>query len=177
MITLGECRVLSLLSFCGNQEGTQTTFMSWRILAKVSDHGRYLLNVRVTLTVHMYVAVNVANSVRFGARGAPQKIPAPHRTAGRGGGSFFFRPAPCPVFASPRKVPVPGPRFLRGTVRGPANCSQFRAGDAYFRRMLSNKHTPDRQGWRIFTIRRLLSTGNEDHRRILGSKNTPDPQS
>ena len=103
---------------------------------------------------------------------------SPPRTALRGGagGLFFFTPprAPSgaphfrgPVFASHRKFPVPGP----------ANCSQFRAGNANFRRMLSNKHTPDRQGWRIFTIRRVLSTGNADYRRILGSKNTPDPQS
>ena len=115
----------------------------------------------VTNTSQASIRDRVTCSVRSGARGAPRKIPAPHRTAGRGGGSFFFHPAPCPVrgpalpgprfcnfrgpfFASPRKFPIPGPCFLRGTVRGPANCSQFRAGKANFRRMLSNKHTPDR---------------------------------
>ena len=102
--------------------------------------------------------------------------PAPHCGAGRG--IFFFRPAlPGPRFRFPPQIARSGARFLRGTIQGPANCSQFRAGDADFQRMLSNKHTPDRQGWRIFTIRCLLSTGNADHRRILGSKNTPDPQS
>ena len=115
----------------------------------------------------------------------PAKNPRPALHCGAGRGIFFFLPRPVPrfcgfqgpIFASPHKFPVLGPRFLWGTVRGPANCSQFRAGDAYFWCMLSNKHTPDRQGWRIFTIWHLLSTGNADHQRILGSKNTPDPQS
>ena len=134
--------------------------------------------------------------VVFASGHAGPRKKSPPRTALRGGAGdlFFFAPprAPSraphfqgPVFAvsggpfslPPRKFPVPGPRFLWGTVRGPANCSQFRAGDAYFRRMLSNKHTPDRQGWGIFTIRRLLSTGNADHWRMLVSKNTLDLQS
>ena len=105
---------------------------------------------------------------------------------GRGGPPFIL----LPVFTG---VPILRMAHFRGPIfavsgapfllppanspfRGPANCCQFRAGDADFRRMLSNKHTPDRQGWRIFTIRRLLSTGNAHHRRILGSKNTPHPQ-
>ena len=65
LITLGECRVLSLLSFCGNQEGAQSTFISWRSLANVSDHGRYLLNARVPLMAPVCVAVNVAKNSCF----------------------------------------------------------------------------------------------------------------
>ena len=45
--------------------------------------------------------------------------PAPHRTAGWGGGSFFFRPAPCPV----RGLALPGSFFFRPApcpVQGPA---------------------------------------------------------
>ena len=114
----------------------------------------------------------------------PRKIRGPacpevntSHTAGQGRKSIFFRPAPCPVRGP--TLPEPCFRGFRGPFslppanspfRGPANCSQFCAGDAYFRCMLSNKHTPDRQGWRIFTIRRLLSTGNVDHWCILALK-------
>ena len=50
-------------------------------------------------------------SVHSGARGAPNfpgpREKSPHRTAPRGGGSFFFHPAPFPV----RCPAFPGPRF------------------------------------------------------------------
>ena len=61
--------------------------------------------------------------------GAPRKIPAPHRTAGRGRESFSFGPAPCPV----RGPVFPGPRFFE--IRGPVSSSpcQFPAlGPRFF---------------------------------------------
>ena len=78
------------------------------------------------------------------------------------GGAKISRPAP-PVFAVPRfflrgpalyPEPCPGPRFLRGTVWGPTIASQFHTANANFRRMLSDKHTPEirRSGTKLTTI-------------------------
>ena len=112
-------------------------------------------------------------------------FPAPHCRAGWGIFLFFTLPhAPSgalhfwgPVFASPCKFPITGPHFLGGTIRGPTNCSQFRARNANFWHMLSNKHTLECQRWQIFTIWRVLSTGSVDYWHILWSKNMPEPQS
>ena len=61
---------------------------------------------------------------------------SPPRTALRGGAGDLF-------FSTPPRAPFSLPP-AKSLFRGPANCSQFRAGKANFRRMLSNKHTPDR---------------------------------